>query len=146
MRLWIQYLSDRGLLGLNGMLWPNFRELKLKNSFIFLRLKFPKPNLIYSQAENSSESEGRLHQLIPDGPLGWRTMVPDLNSVPSSPHINHNVPSSSTRVLARMAPPPPPVPIAGPNHPGQQSREASAGSFPSTVDNTGVGLGPGKIQ
>lgn len=77
-------------------------------------------------------------------------MAPDLNSVPPSPHSSRHVPASSTRAPEAMAPPPPPIPVLGPNFSNQSSRESAAPVMaPSGIsagDNTGVGFGPGPIR
>lgn len=93
------------------------------------------------------------------GPLSWRfqkrnkhphtsqhlgTMAPDLNSLPPSPYSPRRIASISSRRAGDSMPPPP-----APNSPPAQSptilsREPLASMTPGG-DNTGVGVGPGKI-
>ena len=69
-------------------------------------------------------------------------MAPDLNSLPPSPYSPRRTTSSASRRAAEnMGPPPAPLSPHLNHSPSLSSRD-----FPTSMDNTGVGVGPGKTR
>src|SRR3954462_3436512 len=84
--------------------------------------------------------------------------MPDLNTVPPSPHGLATAPRRASRASQQMPPPPVP-PSPSPSLyilPSNQSGVSNAGSTsslpsphfqpPTTMDNSGVGPGPGPVR
>ncbi|KAL2047687.1 hypothetical protein N7G274_000729 [Stereocaulon virgatum] len=68
-------------------------------------------------------------------------MAPDLNSLPPSPYTPRRNTSSSRRASHMMGPPPAPLSPHSTHSPTLTSREP-----PTSMDNTGVGVGPGPLR